>query len=73
MSEKTARSCDIQAIRYDPGNIGCEMHISRAPVAEQWFTEKSTVHHYPITTRLRMLRCLSLQSAFLARDGAVLK
>lgn len=70
--KKTARSCDISAIAHRPGDVRARLLTQRAPVSNQWGNEtKSTCHEYCIKNKLRMLRALSLQSAFLAKGGTL--
>lgn len=70
--KKTARSCDIGAIAHKADDVRARLTTQRAPVGNQWGDEaKATCHAYRITTKLRMLRVLSLQSAFLAKGGTL--
>jgi hypothetical protein len=75
--KKEFRSIDIGATNYS-GNLGraATLTIQKAYPSKMWsddIEESGAVCVFrPIKTKLRMLRALSLQSAFLAKGGNVL-
>lgn len=73
--KKTPRSMTITVINHGRYGGHCaSISIQRnVPVnGEQYYDDAQTVcNGYDITTHLRMIRCLWLQAAFLARGGTL--
>lgn len=70
--KKTPRSCRITAIAHADKAIRATFETQRATIGKHWgYDSDATCHDYKITSSLRMIRCLWLQSAFLARGGTL--
>lgn len=63
-------SIEIRAFSKPVHDSGARV-IMRTNRRNRQFRTISNCHEYPITNKLRMLRALSLQSAFLAKGGTL--